>query len=434
MIDKVALRKVLEAIHAAEKQKQKKGGSIPETHTNLKQVKMVEQPVNVGGAVGGKCDGGAVGKKTNPWLSHVAKVKGDNPSMKYKDVLKKAKESYTKVGGAVVTKTYPAQKKTKTSHDYVTNVEDPVKTQDQLWNNYKQNKKVKKINLKAETKSSVGKPPKIVIIKPEKKTKALQLKKGVQVPKGVQGKVNLKINVKKPAKHFAKEIGEELRRISGQQAPEEVLKEARTYVPEREGRRVGPTTYGEEEKLPLFGKGMLTFEKELFKQVEKYTKEMTPAKAVAYARKYITDALKERGWKPIEIKPVVAIALERIKKIVGGALVEIPKTDVELLLIGLEKAGVFDATTVALKGMANKLVDVINDPKQYQKQRILTVEIPNLQTRYEKLKNIWDIKSSGFTELRKKNHTIRMLNLRSEITNRLNKLVGISMIQSSKTI
>jgi len=35
-------------------------------------------------------------RKPNPWLIHVKKVKADNPNMKFKDVLKKAKESYKK--------------------------------------------------------------------------------------------------------------------------------------------------------------------------------------------------------------------------------------------------------------------------------------------------------------------------------------------------
>jgi hypothetical protein len=38
--------------------------------------------------------GGAKVKKSNPWLAHVASVKASNPSMKYKDILVLAKESY----------------------------------------------------------------------------------------------------------------------------------------------------------------------------------------------------------------------------------------------------------------------------------------------------------------------------------------------------
>lgn len=35
-------------------------------------------------------------KKTNPWLVHVKETKEKNPSMAFKDILKKAKESYKK--------------------------------------------------------------------------------------------------------------------------------------------------------------------------------------------------------------------------------------------------------------------------------------------------------------------------------------------------
>ena len=42
-------------------------------------------------------------KKSNPWLVHVAKFRKDNPSLSYKDVLKSAKQSYTKkVSGSAI--------------------------------------------------------------------------------------------------------------------------------------------------------------------------------------------------------------------------------------------------------------------------------------------------------------------------------------------
>jgi len=36
-------------------------------------------------------------KPKNPWLSHVKKVANENPDMTYKDVLRKARETYTKI-------------------------------------------------------------------------------------------------------------------------------------------------------------------------------------------------------------------------------------------------------------------------------------------------------------------------------------------------
>lgn len=35
-------------------------------------------------------------KRKNPWLEHVKQVKKDNPGLSYKEVLKKAKESWKK--------------------------------------------------------------------------------------------------------------------------------------------------------------------------------------------------------------------------------------------------------------------------------------------------------------------------------------------------
>jgi len=35
-------------------------------------------------------------KKVNPWLVHIKKFRADNPDLKFKDVLIKAKETYKK--------------------------------------------------------------------------------------------------------------------------------------------------------------------------------------------------------------------------------------------------------------------------------------------------------------------------------------------------
>jgi len=51
----------------------------------------------------------------NPWLEHVKKVRAKNKNMPYKDVLKKAKESYKKKApaSAKTTKKAPPAKKGK---------------------------------------------------------------------------------------------------------------------------------------------------------------------------------------------------------------------------------------------------------------------------------------------------------------------------------
>ena len=41
----------------------------------------------------------------NPWLEHVKKVRAKNKNMPYKDVLKKAKETYTKKAPSSASKT-----------------------------------------------------------------------------------------------------------------------------------------------------------------------------------------------------------------------------------------------------------------------------------------------------------------------------------------
>jgi hypothetical protein len=84
--------------------------SIKETEKKMNEMAVEEAPSGtevsgVGGKKtkgkgmsGGGVSGGGVsgGKKVNPWLTHVASVKSQNPSMKYKDVLVLAKQSYKK--------------------------------------------------------------------------------------------------------------------------------------------------------------------------------------------------------------------------------------------------------------------------------------------------------------------------------------------------
>lgn len=417
MVDRDLLKQVMKILY--KEHLKTKGGAIkPETDLDIKQVTMVKPP-SVGGST----------KKSNPWMDHVKKVKSENPSMKYSDVLKKAKSSYTKKGGEIVTQTYPSQKTTKTSHDYETTVENPVKAQDKLWGEYKQNKGKKTKSVTVDQKSSKGTKPKVTFIKPEKNTKTLKMRKPKKEPDGVQPVVKLQINKMKPSKTLSKQIGEEIKKLTGVKSADEILRDARTFVPKREGQDVNPVSYG--ELPPLFGRGMITFEKQMFKHIEKETKDMSPTKAKTFARKYITESLKQKGWKPIEIKPILQMALERLNKL-GGAV--LPKTNVEVLLEGLEKSGVFDATSKSLASMATKLTDVVNDPHKYRFQSILTRDIPNLQLKYDKLKNIWDIKSSTWTQFRQNNHKIRMMNVKSDIANRLNKLAGIQIIQPSTEI
>ena len=388
---------------------------LPETKTNLQQVKMVQEPtVLTGSGV----------KKQNPWMTHVAKVKSENPGIKYSEVLKKAKGSYTKTGGGVVIPKTSNVKKNKTSADYETKLENPIIAQDEVWNKFNQSKKIKVPKTSAlDQKSSIGTKPKVTIVVPEKKTKTLKMTKPKKEPLGVQSKVELKIRTKRRPKSFAKELAKEL----GRSDVDEKLAEYEKFGPAREGADIGSTDYGESSK-PLFGSGMKGFEKELFKYIEKETKDLTQSKKISFAKKYITEKLKEKGWKPFEIKAVINIAISRMDKKGGATTVKLPPNQIETILMTLEKVGVFDASKKTLNSLADKLADVVNDPKKYQKQRILTRTIPDLQFAYEQLKNVWDIKHTGWTQFRQNNHKIRMMNIKSNITRQINQLVGINSL------
>lgn len=408
------------------------GGTIsemPETKTDLQQVKMVKEPL---------LSGSGTGKKKNVWMEHVAKVKSENPGMKYSDVLKKAKESYTKIGGSVVIPKTTTAKKTKTSADYVTEIKNPVKTQETIWDNFNQSKKIKKPKTSVVAqKSSSGRKPKITIIVPEKNTKPLKMTKPKKEPLGVQSTVQLRSRNKRESSSD-KDIIKELKRINKSDVDEQIA-EYQQFGPKREGA----LTKDVSESKPMFGSGMKGFEKELFKYIEKETKELSQSKKITFAKKYITEKLKEKGWKPFEIKAVLTLAIDKLNGTVGsggnakpenvkevGKTVQavIPPSDIEILMVVLEKGGVFDATKKTLNSVTDKLIDVVNDPTKYRQQRILSKTIPNLQFNYDKLKNIWDIKHTTWTQFRQNNHKIRMMNIKSNITRQINQLIGINML------
>jgi hypothetical protein len=194
---------------------------MPETQTDIAQVKMAEEPTILTGS-------GT--KKSNPWIDHVKKVKSENPSMKYKDVLVKAKETYTKKSGG----------KLATTHDYKTKIIDPVATQDKVWKKFNQSKAVDKIkdqNVIVQ-KSSRGRKPKITVVEPESETKPLKIKRPKKEPKGVQSEVQLKIKTKPKQPRFASEITREIADLKKSltatpiEQAKELMEQQKKFVPE----------------------------------------------------------------------------------------------------------------------------------------------------------------------------------------------------------
>lgn len=341
---------------------------------------------------------GAGVKKSNPWLDHVAKVKSQNTGMKYKDVLKLAKETYTKQGGQV-----------KTEHFYKSRVVDPVAEQ-----------KVQQAELKQEAKKPRGRPRKsdVVVNIPEGKiTKSETVKE--------KGK---KLTVKKPLKF---EVLDEPVKLSFEKPKEK--KYQKTELDALLGydsallprRRPEPRKAPTEEIPETTGSGL---ESELLKKVVSSVKDIPVAKQKAFIRKYVNEELKKRGLKPVIAKQILNYVLKEVEKLTGGLAFGTSYA----LVNSLNKAGIYDATRSVLKSLTDRLDEIMKDPNQHRKQLILTRDIPNLQFRYDKLKNLEEVKSKTWTDRRRDNHKLTMMNVKSHIVALLNRVAGIDLIQVKK--
>lgn len=402
LLKKYYLEELQKKIDKLKSQNGTKGGSVlPETDTNIQQVKIEKEPVI-------RLRGG--GNKCNPWIEHVKTVKENNPSLKYKDVLKKAKETYQKKAGGAMT-----------SHDYETRIEDPIKTQEKILKPLKNTKpytrKPKPVGEKTQTmapvKSKVG----------PRKGKLLDIKATKKTPDGVQSVTKLQIKTKPPRKTLA----EQLRLAEERQD----LILTQPILPEREGAEVKSATFGSrEETVPIFGRGMKSFETKLLKEIEQKIKGLPKQKAIVVIKNHVNQELKQKGWKPVEIKPVLTMILDKFTSMLGGANPLVIKSALETM----EKAGIFEASKSALNTLTKRLDEIISNPEKTKERNIWSRDIPNLKSRYDKLKNIYDLKGHTWTDFRKANHTIRMRNIQADITKKINMLAGIEILRSSGKI
>jgi len=81
------------------------------------------------------------------------------------------------------------------------------------------------------------------------------------------------------------------------------------------------------------------------------------------------------------------------------------------------------------ESLVDRLDKILKDPEEHRKRVILTRDIPNLQFRLDKLKNTYDVKSHRWTDLKKENHKLSMMNVKSHIVALINRVVGINMVQ-----
>jgi hypothetical protein len=345
---------------------------------------------------------GAGVKKSNPWLEHVKQVRSQNQGLAYKDVLKKAKETYTKTGGQV--------KQVKTEHFYKSRVVDPVAEQKDQQNELKQ-------------KKPRGRPRKSAVtvdIPKATYTKSKTVKE--------QGK---KLTVKKPLKH---EILDEPTKLSFEKPKERkfekttldrILGVDTDLLTKRktEARKVPQES---EDILGLMGNGLET---ELLKKVVEEVKDIKPiTKKKTMIRKIVKDEMKKRGLKPVIAKQILNYVLTQVEKLSGGVSFGTSYAIVN----SLEKGGIFDASKSTLKSLTDRLDEIMKDPNQHRKQVILTRDIPNLKFKYDKLQNTWDIKGKSFSEKQRDNHQLRMLNTKSHIVALLNRVAGINMVSVKK--
>ena len=185
----------------------------------------------------------------------------------------------------------------------------------------------------------------------------------------------------------------------------------------------------DDDFLPLpadiFGSGAT--ETEMLNQVMKQIKDIsTEAKKIAFARKFIETELKKRKLKPFIRKQILNYVLTEIKKLKGG----IDPISTHMLVTTLKETGIIDATKSTLKSLTDRLDVILKNPEEHRKRVIITRDIPNLQFKFDKLKNLFDIKSNRWTDVRKENAKLQMLNVKSHIVALLNRVAGINSIKA----
>lgn len=396
--------------------KQFKGGYI-ETETegsaSVDNVKFQPEPtVNITGgqSLAKKLEpkdvsgSGVKPKKTNVWLDHVAKVKSENTGMKYKDVLKLAKDTYTKkesVKGGII----------KNDSYYKTRVIDPVAEQ-----------KVQQAELKQEAKKPRGRPRKTQVavdIPTASFTKSTTVKeKGTKLVAKKPLKFEVLDEPTKLSFDKPKERKYEKTALDSALGYDTALLSNRKPVPRK-------ATSGEEDVPGLTGSGLET---QMLKKVIEELKAFPENKKKTIARKIIKEELDKRGLKPIIQKQIISYVLKEIEKLSGGMAFGTSYA----LMTSLKESGIFDATKATFKSLTDRLDVILKDPGEHRKKLILTRDIPNLQFRLDKLKNLWDIKSKHWTEFRKENHQLAMLDVKSHIVALLNRVAGINMVQVKK--
>ena len=427
-------------------------GGYLETQTDINQsldnVKLQKEPeiqLKTGGNAWADIKGSGTKSKSNPWLDHVKKVKSENPSLKYKDVLKKAKETYSKQGGQIKNQNY-----------YKSRVIDQVKEQKQQQTELK--KEAKKPRGRPK-KSQVEHQPKTsdfvkTIIKKEKGTK-LKVIKPIDFDKDEKP---IKLSFEKPKERKYQKT--DLDKILGfdsnllykkktKSQPRKVDSEPEKIVQEQlEPRGQSRQEQEQEQELELEqhrGSGVL--EDDILKLVLQKTKDIkTLAKKQAFTRKFIKEELTKRGLKPIIIKQILSFVLTKLEEVKGGAdpnqavsdaskavsdiAKVIPKSNIAYLVDGLRESGVFSGTKKTIDTLVNRLSDIVNNPGEHRKRLIITRDIPNLKFKLAKKENVYNEKAHRYKDFRKENARIEINNIKAHITALLNRIVGINMIES----
>jgi len=414
-------------------------GGYLETQTDINQnvdnVKLQKEPeikLKTGGNAWADIKGSGT-KKSNPWLDHVKKIKSENPSLKYKDVLKKAKETYSKQGGQI-----------KTQHYYDSRVNNPVKEQKQ-----------QQAELKTEAKKTRGRPKKNqvehkpktadfvnTVIKKEKGTK-LKVIKPIDFDKNEKP---TKLSFEKPKERkYQKTDFDKILGFDSDLLKKKTKSEPRKIDREPENQPENKPENQPEELEEQRGSGVL--ENDILNLVLEKTKDIkTLAKKQAFTRKFIKEELKKRGLKPIIIKQILSFVLSKLEEVKGGAdpnqavsdaskavsdiAKVIPKSNIAYLVDGLRESGVFSGTKKTIDTLVNRLSDIVNNPGEHRKRLIITRDIPNLKFKLAKKENVYNEKAHRYKDFRKENARIEINNIKAHITALLNRIVGINMIES----
>lgn len=113
-----------------------------------------------------------------------------------------------------------------------------------------------------------------------------------------------------------------------------------------------------------------------------------------------------------------------IKKVVAGGAVT-----AAAIMEGLEKSGIIKATSATLGALTEKLQAVLDNPGSVRERTLWIDTIPNLQLKYDTIRNKLDANKDRWLPFRVRNHELKLNNIEARIKRAVTQLDRIRQLK-----